>query len=141
MLKILIPTGLSTISQSINMANEDEVSDDESGGNETNLSNLSASKKSTGASYLTSKGAQKSGGNTKKGVKAARIFDYLIPTAKKAFNHLRYAFTQALIFQHFDLERHIRIKTNASGYAITRVLSQLTLDNLGQWHPVAYYLH
>ena len=28
-----------------------------------------------------------------------------------------------------------------SGYAIGGVLSQLTLNNLGQWHPIANYLH
>ena len=43
------------------------------------------------------------------------------------------------IFQHFDPERHIQIKINMSGYAIVRFLSQLTLDDLGQWHWVAYY--
>ena len=43
--------------------------------------------------------------------------------AKKAFNHLRLAFIKASIFRHFDLESYIRIETNASGYAIDRVLS------------------
>lgn len=28
-----------------------------------------------------------------------------------------------------------------SDYAISRVLSQLTLNNLDQWHPIAYYSH
>ena len=67
--------------------------------------------------------------------------DYLTSGAKKAFNLLWYAFTQVLILQHFDLEWHIPIKTNVSDYAINRVLSQLTLDDLDQWHLVAYYLH
>ena len=39
-------------------------------------------------------------------------------------------FTQALILQHFDSKRHILIKTDASGYAIGEVLSQLALDDL-----------
>ena len=107
--------------------------------NETNLSNPSSSKKSTGAGYLTYRGSKKSGGNTKKGVKAARDSDYLISDAKNAFNYLRHTFTQAPILQHFDLERHIRIETDASGYAVGGVLSQLILDDLGWWHPVAYY--
>ena len=119
------------------MADADKVG--ESGGNGTNLSNPSASTRSIGAGYLTSEGAKRGGGNTKKGVKAARGSDYLIPVAKKAFDHIWHAFTQAPIFQHFDLERHIRIETDVSGYAIGRVLSQLTSDNLGRWHLVAYY--
>ena len=58
---------------------------------------------------------------------------------------MRQAFTKALILRHFDPECHIRIETDASGYTIGRVLSQLTSDHLtfdqdqGQWHPVAYF--
>ena len=105
------------------MADKDEVDDGESIGNETKLSNLSESKKFTEASYLTSEGAKRGNGNAKTGVKAARGSDYLIAAAKKAFNYLQYAFTQASIPQHFDLEQHIQIKTDASGYAIGGVLS------------------
>ena len=64
---------------------------------------------------------------------------YLTPDARQAFTQLRQAFTKALILQHFDLEYSIRIETDASGYTISEVLNQLTLDNLGQWHPVAYF--
>ena len=38
----------------------------------------------------------------------------LTSNIKKVFNHLKQVFIKALIFQHFDLENHIRIKTNAS---------------------------
>ena len=65
--------------------------------------------------------------------------DYLTFDAKQAFTQLKQTFTKAPIFQHFDLECHIRIETDASGYAIDEVLNQLTLDNLDQWHPVAFY--
>ena len=78
--------------------------------------------------------------------------NFLTPDAKKAFNHLRLAFIKAPILRHFDLESHIRIKTDASGYAIGGVLSQLNLNSdvppndsnsnksdFGQWHPVAYF--
>ena len=51
---------------------------------------------------------------------------FLTSKAKKAFNRLRQAFTKVPILQHFDPECHIRIETNALGYAIGRVLSQLT---------------
>ena len=131
------PIGLSTILQSINMADEDEVC--ESNSNKTNLSNPSALTRSTGAGYLTSGGAKRGGDNTKKCVKVARRSDYLTLAAKKAFNHLRHAFSQALILQHFDLERHIRIETDTSSYAIVKIPNQLILDNLGQWNLVVYY--
>ena len=76
--------------------------------------------------------------------------NFLTPNAKKAFNYLRLAFIKAPILQHFDLESHIRIKTNVSGYTISRVLSQLNLNsdapsnesnksNFGQWYPIAYF--
>ena len=65
---------------------------------------------------------------------------YLTSKARLAFTQLRKAFTKAPILQHFDPECHIRIETDASGYAIGGVLSQLILDNLGQWHPVVFYL-
>ena len=83
---------------------------------------------------------------------AAREPNFLTPNAKEAFNYLKLAFIKAPIFWHFDLESHIRIKTNASSYAIGRVLSQLNLDSdtspndtnlnksdFSQWHPVAYF--
>ena len=65
---------------------------------------------------------------------------YLTPKAKLAFTQWRKAFTKAPILQHFDPQCYIRTETDVSGYAIGRVLSQLTLDNLGQWHLVAFYL-
>ena len=49
--------------------------------------------------------------------------DFLTPKAKLAFAKLRQAFVKAPILHHFDLERHIRIETDASGYAIGGVLS------------------
>ena len=65
--------------------------------------------------------------------------DFLIPGAKLAFTKLKQAFLKAPILHHFDSERYIRIETDVSGYAISGVLSQLTLDNLGQWHLVAFF--
>ena len=64
---------------------------------------------------------------------------YLTPGAKQAFTQLTQAFTKAPILWHFDSECHILIETDASSYAIGRFLSQLTLDNSGQWHLVAFY--
>ena len=76
--------------------------------------------------------------------------NFLTPDTKITFNCLRLAFTEALILQHFDPECHIQIETDALGYAIGGVLSQLTSrtspngvvikTDLGQWHPVAFFL-
>ena len=91
MLRTSSPTGSSIILQSIDVADEDEVG--KSGSNKTNLSNPFTSTRSIRAGDPTSGGAKRGGGNTKKGVKAARGYDYLIPATKKAFNHLQHAFT------------------------------------------------
>ena len=120
------------------MVDKDKIDRDESDGNETNLSNSSMSKKSTRAGYPTCKGAKKrdnntnsGGGNTKKSVKAVKRSNYLTPNTKKTFNHLRHAFIQASILQHFDLGLHIRIKIDMSDFGIGKVLNQLILDDLG----------
>ena len=74
---------------------------------------------------------------------------FLTPNARIAFNHLWLTFTKAPILWHFNPECHIRIETDASGYAISRVLNQLTSGtnpnrivtkiDLGQWHLVAFF--
>ena len=48
---------------------------------------------------------------------------FLTPDARIAFNHLRLAFTEALILQHFDLECHIWNETDVLDYAIGGVLN------------------
>ena len=75
--------------------------------------------------------------------------NFLTPEARSAFNNLRLTFTEALILWHFDPECHIWIKTDALGYAISGVLSQLasgtspdgvvTKADLSQWHSVAFF--
>ena len=47
--------------------------------------------------------------------------------ASLAFTQLRKAFTKAPILYHFNPKCHIRIETNALGYTIGGVLSQLTI--------------
>ena len=77
---------------------------------------------------------------------------FLTPSARKTFNRLRQAFIKAPILQHFDLECYIQIKTNASGYTISEVVSQLstnwldlnrfkilTKSDFGQLYPVVYF--
>ena len=84
---------------------------------------------------------------------ATREPTFLIPGAREAFNQLNQAFTKAPILRHFDPECHIQIESDASGYGIGGVLSQLTSDwvtldsksnltkksDFGQWYPVAYF--
>ena len=65
--------------------------------------------------------------------------DFFTPGAKLAFTKLKQAFFKASILHHFDLEHHIRIETDALGYAIGGVLSQLTSDDLGRWYPMAFF--
>ena len=60
------------------------------------------------------------------------ITGYLNPNARQFFTQLRQAFIKALIFQYFDLEYYIQIETDVLNYTISKVQSQLTLDNLGQ---------
>ena len=63
---------------------------------------------------------------------------FLTPEAKLAFSRIRQAFTEAPILHHYDPERYIQIKTDASGYAINSILSQLTPES-GQWHPIVFF--
>ena len=65
---------------------------------------------------------------------------FLISGARKNFTELRQAFIKAPILHHFEPERHIWVETDVSGYAISGVFSQLILDDLSRWHPVAFFL-
>ena len=74
---------------------------------------------------------------------------FLTPKARSAFNRLWLTFTKAPILRHFKTKYLIQIETDASGYAISDVLSQLTSGtspdevvtkaDLGQWYPVAFF--
>ena len=65
---------------------------------------------------------------------------FLTSKARIAFTKLKQAFIKAPILHHFDPEHYIRVETDASGYTIGGVFSQLILNDLGQWHPVAFFL-
>ena len=74
---------------------------------------------------------------------------FFILKARLTFTQLRQAFVEASILHHFNLESHIWIEIDESGYAIGGVLSQLssgtrpdgvvTKADLSQWHPVAFF--
>ena len=88
-----------SVTQSLIDVANDEFGESDYGKDEVRiLSVYSASKKSTGAGFLTS-------------------------GTKKVFNFSQQAFIQAAIFQHFDPKYYIYIKTNMSCYAIDGVLS------------------
>ena len=55
---------------------------------------------------------------------------------KNAFNKLKNKMINSLILAISHPKQKIRLETNASGYAIGGVLSQLQEDN--SWRPVAY---
>ena len=65
--------------------------------------------------------------------------DFFTPGARLAFTKLIQTFVKAPILHHFDSECHIQVETDALGHVIGRVLSQLTLDDLGQRHPMAFF--
>lgn len=62
---------------------------------------------------------------------------FLSPSARLAFARLRLATTPPIL-RHFDVKSYICIETDASGYAIGGILSQLD-EGTGNGHPIAYY--
>lgn len=54
--------------------------------------------------------------------------DFLIPKAKKSFMYIQKASIKILVCRHFDLESYIRLKTDALGYIIDGIFSQITLN-------------
>ncbi len=62
----------------------------------------------------------------------------LTKDAEISFHQLRSAFTTAPILRHFDLLLFIRMETDASGFAISGILSQQHPETW-HWHPVAFW--
>lgn len=73
-----------------------------------------------------------------KGSKNGKKAGLLIWTAveESAFRLLIEAFTKAPLLAHFEYNRYIRLETDASGYALAAIISQLIED---AWHPIAFY--
>ena len=60
--------------------------------------------------------------------------------ADKAFRELQIAFTTAPILRHFDPALKIRVETDASGFAVAGMISQLFGEGAeARWHPIAFY--
>ena len=62
----------------------------------------------------------------------------LTKDAKDAFQKLKNAFCSAPMLRHYDPNLPTRLETDASGAAVSGIVSQKQLDD-GQWHPIAYY--
>ena len=58
--------------------------------------------------------------------------------AEISFHQLRSAFTTAPMLRHFDPLLFIRIETDASGFAISRISSPQHPET-GHWHPVLFW--
>ena len=56
-----------------------------------------------------------------------------------AFTKLRQAFIKAPILHHLDSKCHIWVEIDVLDYAISGVFNQLILDDLGGWHPMAFF--
>jgi len=62
------------------------------------------------------------------------------PNHTKAFETLETAFTQAPILVHFNPDNPIVVETDASDYAITAIISQISPDD-GDIHLITFYSH
>lgn len=62
------------------------------------------------------------------------------PEALTAFAALKRRFTEAPILRHYDPALRVRLETDASGYAVSGILSQLFgADSAAKWHPIAFF--
>lgn len=65
-------------------------------------------------------------------VKPSSKLSFLTLRARLVFDKLRQIFIKPSNLFYFNLKCHIKVETDGLGYAIGDVLSQLSLDNLGQ---------
>jgi hypothetical protein len=61
-----------------------------------------------------------------------------ISKAKELFERFRKVFITTFLFRHFDLNRKIKFETNASNFAISRIIFQLN-EKIEQWHFIIYW--
>ncbi len=80
---------------------------------------------------MTKEAAQR----TKKDL-ALRKKDFLTAEARRSFQDLVATFTTSPVLIHFDAKRPIKLETDASGYAISGILSQ---KQETEWKVVAYF--
>jgi hypothetical protein len=61
---------------------------------------------------------------------------------QSAFDELKACFTQAPILRMYDPSKPLRVETDASGFAIGAILSQLFVDKKSMrdiWHPITFW--
>jgi hypothetical protein len=64
----------------------------------------------------------------------------LTERGKEAFHKIKTEFSKAPLLRHFDIEKPIRVETDASGFAIAGILSQQHVtEQEAHWHPVAFW--
>jgi len=63
--------------------------------------------------------------------------EFLTQEARESFFKLKKAFAEMVLLHHFDPARRTRLETDASGFAISGILSQLAEN--GNWVPIAFY--
>lgn len=63
---------------------------------------------------------------------------FLILMTKLAFFRFKQTFIKTSILYHFNLKYYIQNETNASGYVIGYIFSQL-IPKSGKWHLVAFF--
>ena len=63
--------------------------------------------------------------------------DFLTSEAYEVFKHLKKTFLKALILQHFDSTRFIRVEIDVSNKAIDEILCQS--NDKSHWHSVVYF--
>ncbi|KFY17373.1 hypothetical protein V491_05014, partial [Pseudogymnoascus sp. VKM F-3775] len=62
------------------------------------------------------------------------------PGALNAFAILKQRFIEAPILRHYDPALHMRLETDASGYTVSGILSQLFgAEAAARWHPIAFF--
>ena len=62
----------------------------------------------------------------------------LTQAAIESFHELKRRFTTAPMLRHYDPDKRLQLETDASGFAISGILSQLW-ESTGQWHPIAFW--
>lgn len=63
---------------------------------------------------------------------------FLTFKTRQVFTKLRQTLVEAPILNHFDLEHHICIQIDVFSYAMSGNFGPLTLNNLSQWHLIAF---
>jgi hypothetical protein len=66
------------------------------------------------------------------------IFFEFTSKARKSFERFRKVFITTSLLRHFDSNRKIKLETDASDFAISKIISQLN-EEIEQWHFIIYW--